>query len=211
MKEVIIIIKVLWLLVIGSFLGYIIETLFCSISKRKFVSRKGLIYTYNSPIYGLALVLFNLLYEKLKRKSIFVIMLVSGFFGSAFEFLCSYLQEKVLGTQSWDYSNKFLNIQGRCCLQYTVYWSLLGLAMLKLVCPVVNRLVAYQNFRSSNIVVIVLAIILIYDCLISVLACARQNNRRKNIPANNKLEIYLDKKFNDTKLDKLFPGTKIIN
>ena len=38
--------------------------------------------------------------------------------------------EKVFKTVFWDYSDLPLNIQGRVCLQYSIYWGLLSLLLL---------------------------------------------------------------------------------
>jgi uncharacterized membrane protein len=50
--------------------------------------------------------------------------------GSVVEFVASFAMEKGLGTISWDYSDKLLNLHGRICLQYSFCWGLLALLVL---------------------------------------------------------------------------------
>ena len=38
--------------------------------------------------------------------------------------------EKVFGTVFWDYSNKPLNLHGRICLEFAIYWGFLGLLLI---------------------------------------------------------------------------------
>jgi uncharacterized membrane protein len=39
------------------------------------------------------------------------------------EYVASFVMEKLFGTLFWDYSNKALNLRGRICLQYCLYWG----------------------------------------------------------------------------------------
>ncbi|HOO68215.1 MAG TPA: hypothetical protein PLC53_02490, partial [Bacilli bacterium] len=50
-----------------------------------------------------------------------------------------------------------------------------------------------------------LLIFFIYNCIISYLAMKRSNERAKNIKPNNKLEVIIDKHYNDEYLKKVFP------
>ena len=58
-------IKYFWNLLLGSFIGFIIETLWCMIRWKKIESRKGLIYSPLIPIYGVATLFITILKELL--------------------------------------------------------------------------------------------------------------------------------------------------
>ena len=49
--------------IIGSFIGYIIETIWCIVHWKKIESIKGLIYSPLIPIYGFATVFITVLKE----------------------------------------------------------------------------------------------------------------------------------------------------
>ena len=59
-------------------------------------------------------------------------------------------------------------------------------------------------------ITIILFILVLYDCFISIVASYRQRKRRENIKANNKFEEWLDKIYNDKRLEKIFANAKYI-
>ena len=55
------------------------------------------------------------------------------------EYICSLGQEIVFGSVAWDYSSLPLNINGRVCLLYSIFWGVLGVGWVKLVMPLVDK------------------------------------------------------------------------
>ena len=51
------------------------------------------------------------------------------------EYLCSFFQEMLFGSTSWDYSNIPFNLNGRICLLYSVFWGILGILWIKEIYP----------------------------------------------------------------------------
>ena len=74
----------------------------------------------------------------------------------------------------WDYSNRFLNIGGRICFLYSIFWGLLGVYLMKVINPRVDRFINWLkqkiNIIFLRIVTLGLIIFLFFDCLISVYA-----------------------------------------
>ena len=60
------------------------------------------------------------------------------------------------------------------------------------------------------ILTIILMIFMTYDLTISALAADRQSERIENIPPSNKLEKYLDKRYPDEYMDKIFNNRKYV-
>ena len=54
-----------------------------------------------------------------------------------------------------------------------------------------------------------LTVFLIFDMALSSAAVYRQRERRKNIPANNEIRVYLDNRYNDDILKKIYPNMTI--
>ena len=106
--------KTLWVFLIGSIFGVVMETIVSYFQYGDFESRKGLIYGPLNPVYGFGAVIFMIFLVKYKNplKVFFGGMLLGG----GFEYLCSIIQEKVFGTTSWDYSGHAFNIGGRTSL-----------------------------------------------------------------------------------------------
>jgi uncharacterized membrane protein len=121
----------LWLFFIYSFAGVVVEMIYCWAIEYKGVieSRLGLLYLPFNLLYGaggtiITLVLIDYFDDPL---IIFALGLVVG---TVLEFVASYVMEKAFHAVYWDYSKEFLNIQGRVCLKYAVFWGLLSLFLL---------------------------------------------------------------------------------
>lgn len=200
-------IKLFWIFLLGSFFGFVVETIYAFIkSGGHYIIRKGLIYGPLIQVYGLgAMAYYILLLNVQDAKKVF---LYSFFMGGVLEYICSYLQEIIFNTISWDYSGTFLNINGRTNFLYCIYWGLIGLAFLKIFWPLVPKLDNITNSKKWRIITYVLMFLLTFDIIISFLACSRQSERAKNIPPKNNIDIFLDNKYPDEYLNKIY-NTKI--
>ncbi|MFQ9247703.1 MAG: putative ABC transporter permease [Clostridium paraputrificum] len=119
--------KLVLIFMIGSFIGYIVEMLYCYLKNGRFESRKGVIYGPFSPVYGFGAIVFTILLYKLEHFNAFIIFVVSAVVGAIFEYICSFVQEKTIGTISWQYNKTPLNLGGRTSGLYALYWGVLGL------------------------------------------------------------------------------------
>ena len=99
-----------WIFWIGSFLGVIIEVLWCIFKNGIIESRTALIYENLNPIYGFGALLLTLCLYKVKDKNIFGIFFISAIAGGVFEALCSLIQETIFGTVSWHYDTDSFGI-----------------------------------------------------------------------------------------------------
>lgn len=204
-------IKFFWLFIFGSFFGFIIETIWCMIRWRKIESRKGLIYGHFIPIYGIAGLLMAVFLELLSiSKKIF--MFFSAFIiGGIVEYFSSLFQEKVTGTLSWDYSDMKFNLHGRINLIYLIGFGLFGVLWGSIYPKLLNIL--YSILGTGNIFKIVtlcMLIFMVYNMFISLVAMIRQKNRRNNVVAKNRFEVWLDKKYPDEFLKKIYANSVVV-
>jgi len=194
-----------WLFIIGSFFGFLVETIWCFIKNKKIESRKGLIYGPFTPIYGIAAVFITLILDIFNPKKKINVFIFTFVIYLIVEYTSSFLQEKIFGTKSWDYKNFPLNINGRVNFIYILIFSFLGLFWAKLYPKILMYTYIILNyFDLYNFISILLIIFVLYDIIISVIASYRQKLRRKGIKANNKIEFWLDKKYNDEYLKKIY-------
>ena len=117
------IVKLFWIFLIGSFIGYIIETIVGLVQNGHLVSRQGLLFGPFIQVYGIGLVTYYLVISKIKTRNYIKIFLISMLLGGIVEYLFSYFQEKLFGTISWDYSALLFNINGRTSLLHCIYWG----------------------------------------------------------------------------------------
>lgn len=112
--------KLFWVFFLCCFLGVVIETIFCWIASGRLSQRTGLVWGPFNLIYGIGAVLLTVCLHPFIGKSDRWIFIGGSIIGGAFEYFCSWLQETVLGTVSWDYTGYPFNLNGRinllCCV-----------------------------------------------------------------------------------------------
>ena len=76
-------------------------------------------------IYGIGAVMIIILSRYFNKNAI-TLFLGGYLLGSITEYITSFLVEVVLHAKWWDYSNNILNINGRVCLLYSIFWGILA-------------------------------------------------------------------------------------
>ena len=197
--------KLFSLFLLGSFVGTCIETVYALIVEGHFEFRVGVVYGPFIPVYGGGACLLTIALYKLYKLSDTLVFLISGALGAFFEYICSWGQEKLLGTVSWDYSDMPLNIGGRTCLLYSFFWGFLGLVWIRYLYPFASKMIEKAPKKQGSILVVVLSVFMIYNGFITVTAIHRWNERAAGEPASNAFEVYLDDHFDDDRMKLLFP------
>ena len=200
--------KIFWIFIIGSVIGYIIEMIVGLVQNGHFVSKQGLLFGPFSQVYGVGLVIYYLVIP-CNRKWI-RIFIFSMFLGGITEYIFSYFQELIFGTISWDYSNLLFNINGRTSLLHCIYWGIGGILFVKFIRPHLEKLDKLYNKKSFKIVTVIFTIFIIFDIIISSLACIRQEQRRENIPPKTNIGKFLDTYYKDEVLNKIYSNAKEI-
>lgn len=128
--------------------------------------------------------------------------------GGLTEYIASYVQEKAFGTISWDYSYLLFNLNGRTSLLHCTYWGIAGILYILYIEPKVEKMRANINKINFKILTSVLSIFMVFNITSSCLAAERQKERRNNIEAENKIDIFLDNYYPDEYMDKIFANKK---
>lgn len=165
--------RILSYFIIYSFIGYIIESIYAFVVYGVIESRQSFLYGPFCSIYGVGAVIMICALQNVKDKP--HRLFLGGFVvGSITEYIVSFLGEKLLNTRWWDYSDKFLNINGRISLVYSIFWGLLGLYLLKIVNPKVDYFIDWikikLNYTALKVLVAFATIFLFLNCVISGIA-----------------------------------------
>jgi len=203
--------KLIWLFMIGSFAGYLLETGWYYMIRGHFVNRQGLVIGPLSPIYGVAAVGITILLYRIRHINALHIIIFAGLSGGVFEFMCSILQEKVLGTRSWDYIHTPFNINGRTCLKFMLIWGILGMIFIRNTYPFLSRYIEKIPEKIGKVFAIIIVVFMLFDCGLSLGASLRQKERREGIPATNAIESFFDSYYTDQKLSEIYTEVKIVN
>ena len=203
--------KFFWIFFIGCFLGVVVETIFGLITTQKLESRAGLVYGPFNPVYGFGAVLMTVCLYKLREKRDLWIFLSCMVIGAAFEYLCSYLQELVLGTVCWKYDDQMFSIQGRTSLLYAFFWGVLGVFWIKMLFPLLSRWIEKIPVKVGVPLTWILVVFMVFNMAVSLMALERQNQRREQIPANNAVARLLDERFPDSRLERIYRHMYVVD
>lgn len=199
-----------WIFIVGSIAGFIFEITVVFFQKGHFELRQGLIYGPFIPVYGIGAILYYMALNKIKLKNKLQIFLITMLLGGLTEYLCSFMQEKLFGTISWDYSYLPFNIQGRTSLLHCVYWGIGGILYVTYIEPLIEKMREKINKNSIRIITIIIAIFMIFDITISWMAVERQIERKSNVEPENKMDLFFDEHYPDEYIDRIFNNKKYV-
>lgn len=160
-------------IIIYSFFGWLLESVYKTIYCRKPVN-SGFLIGPLCPIYGFGAAIMYLCLNNLKG-NIIAIFFAGMILLSVWEYIAGLLLEKLFKTKYWDYSNNFLNFQGRICLKNSIIWGMLGVGFTELVHPLISGVI--QNIPLDILihVEIVAVILIIVDAIVSVIRITDTN------------------------------------
>lgn len=149
-----------------SFLGWVMESIFRSISERKIINT-GFLKGPFCPIYGVGAIIM-LLFLKRFSDNLIVLFIVSVVVLTIWEYLVGVLLEKLFHTKYWDYSNNKFNFQGRICLMNSIFWGILGIVFVKYIHPFIENLLNKIDMQILIFVYVILGIVMLVDAIVSV-------------------------------------------
>ena len=196
--------KILLILIIGSFAGVMVELLWCLITNGYLESRSGLVYGPFNMLYGVGAAVLSLTLYRFRNRGRWLSFLGGFVVGSVVEYLCSWGQEALLGSRSWDYSGMPFNINGRICLLYSIFWGILGVLWIKDLYPRMSKWILKIPNHAGRIVTWVLTVFMAFNCLVSAVAVWRWAERVSGVPAENGFEELLDARFPDERMERIY-------
>ena len=203
--------KLFWIFMIGNVVGFALETVYALVvPPHHFQLRVSVVCGPFILVYGFGAVAITLfLYHMYNQRDV-LIFIASMFIGGAFEYLCSFLQQTLFGTVSWEYSDSVLNVSGRTNLMYSFFWGILGLLWLKDLYPVLSRFIERIPEKLGRALTVGTAIFMAVDILLSAGAVYRQSQRVNGIPAQNGAQLFFDHYFPDEFLDIIYPNMEYV-
>ena len=162
----------LWYFILYSFLGFLLEIAFARVIDHPKKDRKCLLLLPLCPVYGLGAMAIHFLAGL--RPGVLWVM-VSGFVGAtAAEFAVGSFCRHVLRVEFWDYSRMRWNVGGLVCLQFSLCWTVLALALVygadPLLIPLIRSIPAWLGPPA--------AILLAADTAVSAVALRRTGTTR---------------------------------
>lgn len=200
--------KLVWLFVIGCFLGDIVETIFCYVTAGVWMSRSSLVWGPFSIVWGFAMVAATVLLYKYRDKPDGLIFIIGTFLGGAYEYICSVLTELVFGKVFWDYSHMAFNLGGRINLLYCFFWGIAAVLWIKWLYPMLSAWIEKISVKTGTVLTWFFVIFMSANMLVSALALIRSTQRYQGIEASYGWQTWLDVHYDDETMNRIYPNAK---
>lgn len=206
--------RIVFIFIVYSFGGWVMETIKVSIAEKRFVNR-GFLFGPYCPIYGFGALTLYLLLDGLTNRPIIYFM-AAFFIAAVLEYVTNYVQEKKYHARWWDYSNKPFNVNGRICLENLIYFAGFGTLImctfnkyvieLFYLIPEYLRLVICASLLSVIIFDNIISKILIKEIKCDIAEIKGDNTKE----INEKLdELLKQKSILKRRLFKAYPGLRL--
>ncbi len=207
--------KVMWVFMLGSFFGVVFETLYVYFTGGVWVRRSGVLYGPFNQVYGFGAVAFTLILYRFRKKNALLIFMASAALGALFEYACSWIEQLVFGSVSWEYSDMPANIGGRTNLYYAAGWGIMGMLFIIHFWPWLSEMIeripnTLGNRVTAKAITLVLFCALALNMLFTGAAVFRAGQRADGIPANEPIAQFLDTYFPDELMRREFPDMEFV-
>lgn len=201
--------KIVWIFFLGAFLGDITETIFCWVTAGKLMSRSSVVYGPFSLVWGIGVAGITMLLYRYRNKEDRYIFLAGTFLGGAYEYICSVFTEICFGTVFWDYSDIPFNLGGRINLLFCFFWGIAALVWMKLFYPFFSKWIERIPMKLGKVLTYIFVVFMAINIVVSAGALARYSSRAQGTKPANAVEEWLDRHFDDSRMEWIYPNAKI--
>jgi len=201
--------KLIWVFLISSFLGALIEMAYCRVTGGVWMSRSSVLYGAFSFVWGFGAVVLTVALQRLADKNDRWVFLAGFFIGGAYEYLCSVFTEVVFGTVFWDYSHMRWSIGGRTNVVYCIFWGLLAVVWIKVLYPPMDRFIEKIPPLTGKMLTWAIALVMACNGLLTAGAMIRYTDRRQNPGASNVAAAFFDRRYDDEWMEARWPNMMI--
>lgn len=204
------------LFIIYSFIGWIMEVCVFFIRDKRLINRGFLIGPY-CPIYGFCSVLMILTFGKYIATP-FALFIMAAVVCTFFEYITSFIMEKLFHARWWNYTDVPFNINGRVCLHNSLLFGLLGVLLIYIVNPLLGENIKdipqeqLIYFSSALLIVFIVDFVISFNVISKVKSTASNLIQKDNTEEiSEKVREILRKRSVFTKrLIDAFPDVKAI-
>ncbi len=201
--------KLFWIFIIGSVFGVWYEEILILIVTGEYQRRSALVFGPFSIVYGLAAACSILFLSKVKKWN--YLILYGAILGGSIEYFSSVIQEVFASSRSWDYSNLFLNINGRTTIPYALFWGILIFLFVKYGYPYLSNLIDSIPTRIAKPATFIFSLFLIFNLIFSATIMLRRTLRVSGVAAFTPIGEFFDVYYNDQEIKRLFPNLEFID
>lgn len=165
--------SICWLF-LYSVIGWLYETILCSVTERKWVNRGFLNGPY-CPIYGFGALLCVLLLDKTQNPIVlFYLGMVTA---CSLEYFTSWLMEKLFMARWWDYSTHKYNLNGRISLAGALVFGTFSVLLVRFAHPWVVHQTEVLPDHAIVVSALLIALLFLVDCTVTVMTILGFNKK----------------------------------
>lgn len=189
--------QICWYFLIYSFIGWCVEVIFHAVTIGKVINR-GFLNGPVCPVYGFGMLavcaMVNIISSDTTTSASTAenANVVAVFFGGMIlatlvELIAGFLLYKCFHARWWDYSDKPFNIGGFICPEYSIFWGIGTVIVVKFVHPVIADAASESRISPSYGWWILLVLYLLYlaDLIVTVATAAGLNRKLKELDKVN--------------------------
>lgn len=195
--------KLFWIFLAGSFLGVIVEGLYSVWVNGYWESHVVTVWGWFNLLYGIGALGFYYGAAKLKDRSLAMQVFIMTAIATIIELLCGILLKHVLGMRAWNYSTRFMNIDGFICPAFSLAWGFMAL-MFSLSFRRISHILDKIEHSRVHIAAVVLSIVLGLNYCFASAAIVRWSDRHYGFRPETRLGSYLDRSMNDEWMSSRF-------
>ena len=182
-----------------AILGWLWEVLYFALQYGVIVNR-GALYGPWLPIYGFGCSFIILVFSKLKKlsklqtnpfKTFLFIMLLC----TIIEYITSFALEQIHGIRYWEYNGIFLNINGRVCLENSIFFGIGGSLCIYFFGPLFQREVHKISKNIKKIVCSILVCICLIDSTYAMFYPHKGEYITNNISSKSNIETSINEEL----------------
>lgn len=160
---------------IYAFLGWTVEVSYHALKCGKFINR-GMLAGAVCPIYGFGAVIIVYFLEPIKD-NLLLLFIGSAVLCSVLEYFAGLILDKLFNKRWWDYSDVPFNLGGYVSLQFSVYWGIGGIILIRDIQELIEAFVSLFSTDILFLFTIIFAITMFIDALATVLSINKFNRK----------------------------------
>lgn len=160
---------------IYSFLGWVVEVAFHALKCGKFINR-GMLAGAVCPIYGFGAVIIIYLLDPIKNK-LFLLFVASAILCTFLEYIAGLALDKLFHKRWWDYSDVPYNIGGYVCLQFSVYWGICAIILIRDIQELIGNFVNLFSTEVILFVNVMFIVVMLVDTFATVSSINKMNRK----------------------------------
>ncbi|MBY2478723.1 putative ABC transporter permease [Clostridioides difficile] len=189
---------------IYSFLGWIVESIGCSIASKRLINR-GFLNGPICPVYGFGAVIVISLLGRFDN--IIIIFLLGMILTTILEYFTGFILETLFHAKWWDYSDRKFNIKGRVCLKNAIYFGIMSVLIIKLIHPFIKYFVGTIPYRILISIAVITTLWTMLDLIVTIITLKKLDIKLslldEIITELNDINVKLDK-FDRGEIQSLF-------